>query len=99
MGQPVVEGKVTDTSRLTVEGALVKLRQNGVDYAALTDARGNYKIATPAGEPLESEVWPVTCGNVRREVYILDGAARQDFAGLDLDLAQQPRFGSTSVQL
>ncbi len=97
-GQPVVEGKVTDTNGLTIEGALVKLRQNDTDYAALTDARGNYKIATPAGELLESGVWPIKCGNVSRKVHVLGGAARQDFAGVDLDLAQQLRFGSASLR-
>ncbi|HXG65966.1 MAG TPA: carboxypeptidase-like regulatory domain-containing protein [Blastocatellia bacterium] len=91
-GQVIVQGKVTDGAGLAIPGALVKLRQLGIDYATLADNSGGYLIATPPGEPLATGMWPIRCGNVVQHVSIHSGMTSVNFSGVVPEFARQRSF-------
>lgn len=57
-GQPVVNGRITDAKGVPIPGAVVKLEQDNTEYAAVSDANGNYTIATAGGDRLAAGIMP-----------------------------------------
>jgi hypothetical protein len=81
-GQPVVNGRVTDQQGVPIPGALVKLRQDGTEYAAVSDASGNYLIATPAGQQLATGRYQINCGKGSYDVMISNGVTVMNLGGI-----------------
>lgn len=90
--QPTVQGRVTNASGAAVAGALVKLTRDGVDYAAIADANGNYVIQTARNEPLASGTYELTCGDVKRSVTVGTGVTKVDVSRVNPTLARNRQF-------
>jgi hypothetical protein len=97
LGRPVIEGRVTDGAGAAVGDAMVSVWQHGVEHASITDADGNYSIATPQGEPLKQGVWPVHCGGLTRSILVGDAITNADFNGVDAESARRHVLGSCST--
>jgi hypothetical protein len=91
-GQAIVRGRITDPAGAAIPGALVKLRQNNTDYAALTDAQGRYTIATAPGQPLASGNYPITSGNVSQNVNVSAGVTSANLGNVNPRAARERLF-------
>lgn len=82
--QPSVQGRVTSAQGAPVAGALVTLMsQDGGNYAAMTDASGNYVIRTARGERIQQGSYQLSCGNVNQSVAVGAGVTRADLGRVD----------------
>jgi hypothetical protein len=96
-GQPVVQGKITDAQGAAIGRALVSLRADHADYAALTDADGQYTISTARGTPLPAGTYPVTCGNVSQMVSISSGVTRVNLRSVNGAAALERAFDESGL--
>jgi hypothetical protein len=88
-GQPVVNGRITDAKGVPIPGAVVKLEQDNTEYAAVSDANGNYTIATAGGDRLAAGNAQITCGNIVRSVVLGGTANAMNLSGVDALSARQ----------
>jgi hypothetical protein len=88
--QPVITGKVTDGAGLPVPGAIVRLDQLGVEFMAVSNSEGNFKLVTAAGSPLERGQWLIRCGHITQELNVRPGPNSIEIHGVDPEMARQP---------
>jgi hypothetical protein len=91
-GPPVAQGRITDAQGSAIPSAVVKVTQNGVDYAAISDTSGNYRIAPAARVQLSPGAAQLSCGNVSKSVTLGSTPARADLSGVDPAAARSRTF-------
>jgi hypothetical protein len=85
---PAVQGRVVDAQGHAIGGALVRVRQNGIDYAAVSDASGNYGIGALARASFTPGAAQLVCGNVTKPIALGSGAVHADLSGVDVSAAR-----------
>ncbi len=85
---PAVSGRVSDAQGNPISNAFVRVRQNGVDYAAVSDASGNYKIGAVAQEQFAPGAAQVLCGNVTKAITLGAGQVTANLASVDANAAR-----------
>jgi hypothetical protein len=84
-----VNGRITDAKGVPIPGAVVKLEQDNTEYAAVSDANGNYTIATAGGDRLAAGNSQITCGNIVRSVVLGGTENAMNLSGVDALSARQ----------